>query len=163
MQKYENLNLKPLDRKNRRRVKRYHSLKTSSQFIVSRNIISNFKKRSKFCISHKNGCVGVLFGKGKFGLDIEEIKQRNFSSICEFCFAENELEIYKKSKNINTFYQIYTTKEAILKAENLGFSELRLINSLNYKNYTHKSFLISNKYIISIVFKGKKDIMLKFI
>ncbi|QKG29146.1 4'-phosphopantetheinyl transferase family protein [Campylobacter sp. RM16187] len=163
LQNYTKPVLKLTDRKSIRKAKRYFNIKISNQFIISRMIISRFKKRSKFCISHKDGCVGVLFGKGKFGLDIEEIKQRNFSSICEFCFTEDELNIYKKSENTNTFYQIYTVKEAILKAENLGFSELRLINSLNYKSYICKSFLISNKYIISIVFKGKKDIILKFI
>lgn len=163
LQNYTKPVLKLTDRKSIRKAKRYFNIKISNQFIISRMIISRFKKRSKFCISHKDGCVGVLFGKGKFGFDIEEVKQRNFSSISEFCFMEDELKVFKQSKNINTFYQIYTIKEAILKAENLGFSELRLVNSLKYKNYTRKSFLISNKYIISIVFKGKKDIILKFI
>ena len=156
-------NNKILAKSDKNRVKKYPVLKKSNQFKASRNIIYNFKKSTKFCISHKNRCVGVLFGKGKIGLDIEELKDRNFGAVTQFCFTKNELEVYKKFNDIKTFYQIYTTKEAIVKAENLGFSELNLIDSLNYKNYQCKSFIIDDQFMISVVFKGKKDIILRIV
>lgn len=154
---------KIISKKDKRRLKKHPNSINLNSFRISRFIKSKFKRRAKICISHKNGCVGVAFGKGKFGIDIEEIKERNFSSAADFCFTKDELETYNKSRNINTFYQIYTTKEALIKAKNLSFSELGLINSLKEPNYERKTFVINNTFMISVVFKGKKDIILKFL
>ncbi|MDO5046525.1 4'-phosphopantetheinyl transferase family protein [Campylobacter sp.] len=156
-------NSKTLDRTDKRRIRKHPNLLNSSSFKISRAIKAKFKKRLKFCIAHKEGCVGVLFGKGKFGLDIEEMKDRNFNAISEFCFTKNEVEEYGKSKSKEKFYQIYTCKEALLKAKNLSFSELGIVDSLDDEKYIKKSFIINDLFMISIVFKGKKDIICKFL
>ncbi|WP_172199418.1 4'-phosphopantetheinyl transferase superfamily protein [Campylobacter sp. RM16188] len=156
-------NKKMLSKADKRRVKRYPYLLQSKSFINSRALKFTFKKRSKFCISHKDGCVAVLFGKGGFGIDIEELKDRNFDHISEFCFTEFEQQEWSKSlKSKEKFYQIYTTKEALIKAQNLGFSELKLVDAINSKGYFKKSFIVNDLFIVSVVFKGKKDIMIKF-
>ncbi|WP_169942883.1 4'-phosphopantetheinyl transferase superfamily protein [Campylobacter sp. RM15925] len=157
-------NKKMLDKVDKRRVKRYPCLLQSKSFINSRAIKFTFKKRSKFCISHKDGCVAVLFGKGSFGVDVEELKDRNFEHINEFCFTEFEEQEWNKSlKNKEKFYQIYTTKEALIKAQNLGFNELKVVDSLRSRGYFKKSFIVNDLFIVSVVFKGKKDIMIKFL
>ena len=154
-----NFSKKALSKNDKRRVKKYPNLLNSSTFKISRSLKEGAKRRSKFCMSHKNGCAGILFGKGKFGLDIELLKPRDFEAVVQFCFSEGELKIYKSSKNkILAFYQIYTAKEAMLKAENLGFSELGSVD-ITKSAYTMKHFVVNDLFMVCIIFKGKKDII----
>ena len=154
-----NFSKKALSKSDKRRVKKYPNLLNSSTFKISRSLKAGVKRCYKFCMSHKNGCAGILFGKGKFGLDIELLKPRDFEAIMRFCFSEGELKIYKSSKNKTlAFYQIYTAKEAMLKAQNLGFSELGSVD-VTKSAYAIKHFIVNDLFMICIIFKGKKDII----
>lgn len=172
-----------LDKKDK---KLYKIRRNFPDFLLSRSIKSNIKKRGKFCISHKKinpilldlkpnfqnsknyhvAAVGIA--KNKFGFDLEFLQERNFKAIMDFCFNEFEKKLMKishESQKIILFYQIYTIKEAIIKAENLNFSYLSkvgltqsngVIKAKNHKGnfISFKTYLIYNKLIISVCFKG---------
>ena len=101
------------------------------EFRVSRALKARFKKRGKFCISHKSAegktIVAVALARQKFGLDLEILKPRNFGAASEFCFNAFErefLEAADESEKTLVFYKIYTIKEALIKARSLGFYAL---------------------------------------
>ena len=101
------------------------------EFRVSRALKARFKKRGKFCISHKSAegktIVAVALARQKFGLDLEILKPRNFAAASEFCFNDFERELLAaadESEKALVFYKIYTIKEALIKARSLGFYAL---------------------------------------
>ncbi|MDA3062910.1 MULTISPECIES: 4'-phosphopantetheinyl transferase superfamily protein [unclassified Campylobacter] len=162
-----------LDKKDK---KLYKSRKNSADFLLSRSIRSRTKKRGKFCISHKkigdnlqNSHIATVgFSNKKFGLDLEILADRDFDGVIDFCFNEFEkklMQICDKSEKIILFYQIYTIKEAIIKLENLAFSDLARVgltgnkNEIKAKNHKgkfirFKTYLLYNQFLISICFKG---------
>ena len=155
--------------------KLYQIRKNLPEFLLSRSIKSRIKKRGKFCISHKKfgtdlqeriAAVGV--SNKKFGLDLEILQKRDYKSVIEFCFNEfekNLMQICAPQEKMILFYQIYTIKEAIIKLENLAFSDLARVglaqnkNQIAAKNHKgkfirFKTYLLYNKFLISVCFKG---------
>ena len=160
-----------LDKKDK---KLYKSRKNSADFLLSRSIKSRIKKRGIFCISHKKfaqnsqtNIAAVGFSNKKFGLDLEILVERNFEAVINFCFNEFEkklMQICDESEKTILFYQIYTIKEAIIKLENLAFSDLARVglstnqNEIKAKNHkgkfiSFKTYLLYNKLLISVCFK----------
>ncbi|MDA3055918.1 MULTISPECIES: 4'-phosphopantetheinyl transferase superfamily protein [unclassified Campylobacter] len=161
-----------LDKKDK---KSYKSRKNSADFLLSRSIKSRIKKRGKFCISHKKfdrnlqnfHIAAVGFSNKKFGIDLEILAERDFDSVIDFCFNEfekNLMQICDKSEKTILFYQIYTIKEAIIKLENLAFSDLARVglstnqNEIKAKNHkgkfiNFKTYLLYNRFLISVCFK----------
>ena len=161
-----------LDKKDK---KLYKSRKNSADFLLSRSIKSRIKKRGKFCISHKKfdenlqnfHIATVGFSNKKFGLDLEILAERDFDGVIDFCFNEfekNLMQICDKSEKTILFYQIYTIKEAIIKLENLAFSDLARVglsinkNEIKAKNHkgkfiNFKTYLLYNRFLISVCFK----------
>ena len=142
------------------------------EFRVSRALKARFKKRGKFCISHKstNGktIVAVGFARQKFGLDLEILKPRNFAAASEFCFNAFERELLAaadESEKALVFYKIYTIKEALIKARNLGFYALARVGlargtggkalALDERGraWSYKSYILEGEILISLVFR----------
>lgn len=150
-------NLKPisykrLDKKDKKRVKKIPNLLKNLSFIVSRNLKFKLRKKlksKKYCLCHKNDISAISLCKFKTGIDIEEIKIRNFDNIVKFCFCEDEKKLYLQSSNkILTFYKIYTTKEAALKRCNLNFCDIEKINYFEVNKY-HIEY---GNYLITLVY-----------
>jgi len=121
----EKFSPKMLDRKERRKLKKYPNLVNSNSFKLSRYLKFKAKKRGKICLSHKENIAVLAISKEKVGIDVEELKERNFDGVIKFCFSKKESEIYENSKDkLQKFYEIYTAKEAVIKAKNLAFSDL---------------------------------------
>ena len=142
------------------------------EFRVSRALKARFKKRGKFCISHKSAdgktIVAVGFARQKFGLDLEILKPRNFAAASEFCFNAFERELLAaadESEKALVFYKIYTIKEALIKARNLGFYALDRVGlargaegealALDERGrvWSHKSYILEGEILISLVFR----------
>ncbi|WP_169764596.1 4'-phosphopantetheinyl transferase superfamily protein [Campylobacter mucosalis] len=145
-----------LYKSDKRRLKKYPNLKYQSGFLLSRSLKWQFKLKDKICISHKKDICVIARSKRKIGIDIEELKERNFGAIMDFCFSDDEKNLVKNADDkLLAFYQIYTTKEAFIKLQNLGFSHLQsvnfnaILNRMKTKHITYKNFLIT------IVYKGK--------
>lgn len=81
-----------------------------------------------FSISHSQDLVACAFSaKGNIGLDVEfprNIKRIHF----RHCFNEQEWDLIQADKTMHTFYQFWTQKEAILKANGLGLGHLLAID-----------------------------------
>nr|WP_314891696.1 4'-phosphopantetheinyl transferase superfamily protein [uncultured Campylobacter sp.] len=142
------------------------------EFRVSRALKARFKKRGEFCISHKSEddktIVAVGFARQKFGLDLEILKPRNFAAVSEFCFNAFERELLEaadESEKTLVFYKIYTIKEALIKARNLGFYALARVGlargaggealALDERGraWSHKSYILEGEILISLVFR----------
>ncbi len=142
------------------------------EFRVSRALKARFKKRGKFCISHKSAdgktIVAVGFARQKFGLDLEILKPRDFAAASEFCFNAFERELLAaadESEKALVFYKIYTIKEALIKARNLGFyalvhvglargtDEEALALDERGRAWSHKSYILEGEILISLVFR----------
>ena len=142
------------------------------EFRVSRALKARFKKRGKFCISHKSAegktIVAVALARQKFGLDLEILKPRNFAAASEFCFNAFERELLAaadESEKALVFYKIYTIKEALIKARSLGFYALARVGlargadggALAFdergRAWSHKSYILEGEILISLVFR----------
>ena len=61
----------------------------------------------------------------RVGVDLELIKDRNFSVHIDFCFSkEQRLRVANSKNQLIEFYKIWTLKEARVKLLNLGFYAL---------------------------------------
>ena len=142
------------------------------EFRVSRALKARFKKRGKFCISHKSAdgktIVAVALARQKFGLDLEILKPRNFAAASEFCFNAFERELLAaadESEKALVFYKIYTIKEALIKARSLGFYALARVGlargaggealALDERGraWHYKSYILEGEILISLVFR----------
>ncbi|MBX2816784.1 MAG: 4'-phosphopantetheinyl transferase superfamily protein [Saprospiraceae bacterium] len=77
----------------------------------------------QFNISHSGGCLVVAFTRGKLiGIDIEEIRPGlEFERLAKRFFSEREQVALKQSQDAaSQFYQIWTRKEAFIKADGRG-------------------------------------------
>ena len=142
------------------------------EFRVSRALKARFKKRGRFCISHKSAdgktIIAVGFARQKFGLDLEILKPRDFAAASEFCFNAFERELLAaadESEKTLVFYKIYTIKEALIKARSLGFYALDRVGlargaggealALDERGraWSHKSYILEGEILISLVFR----------
>ena len=142
------------------------------EFRVSRALKARFKKRGRFCISHKSAdgktILAVGFARQKFGLDLEILKPRNFAAASEFCFNAFERELLAaadESEKTLVFYKIYTIKEALIKARSLSFYALARVGlargadgevlALDERGraWSHKSYILEGEILISLVFR----------
>ena len=161
----EKFSFKMLDKKERRKLKKYPNLANSNSFKLSRYLKFKAKKRGKICLSHKENIAVLAISKEKVGVDVEELKERNFDGVIKFCFNKKESEIYANANanakdKIQKFYEIYTAKEAVIKAKNLAFSD---IASAKFDEMERRYLIINNLFIICLAFKHCKDIIVKFL
>ncbi|WP_316833089.1 4'-phosphopantetheinyl transferase family protein [Pedobacter aquatilis] len=79
----------------------------------------------EFNISHSGDICLLAFSQNPIGVDVEEInKSFNYQSLLADSFSENEINIIRTSATPEvTFYQLWTRKEAILKASGEGISD----------------------------------------
>jgi 4'-phosphopantetheinyl transferase len=133
-----------------------------------------------FNISHSEDIGVFAFSTHEVGVDVEKIKPiDNIEDVIELCFTDFEKQWYNridKKFQMDTFFKIWTIKEAFIKAigKGLSFSPLNIeltnefgnqikinkINSEDYlnKNFHVKTFSILHGFITSIVYEGQKQI-----
>lgn len=107
-----------------------------------------------FNISHSHGLLVLIKDKVNIGIDIEKIRDIE-KEVKDYVTSEEEKEYIKD--NI-TFYEIWTSKEALVKAEGRGIKEkLPLIPSLpingliSYKDKTYRNMTIKyQEYILTV-------------
>lgn len=145
-------------------------------FVTSANETDSIK----FNISHSENIGIFAFSLNDLGIDIEKIKEYiEIDGIKEICFTDFEKRWYDNINNeyqLETFYKIWTIKEAFIKAIGQGFSyptlNIELTNELGNQiqikkiysneyadsNYQVNTFSCIRGFIASIVYKGKKRI-----
>jgi 4'-phosphopantetheinyl transferase len=90
-----------------------------------------FVEGLSFSISHSQDLVACAFsGTGNIGLDVEY--PRNLErEYFRHCFNDKEWALIQQDRSSHTFYQYWTRKEAILKANGLGLAHLLSIDIQN--------------------------------
>ncbi|WP_300672898.1 4'-phosphopantetheinyl transferase superfamily protein [Soonwooa sp.] len=126
-----------------------------------------------FSSSHSEDLVVVCASKTlKCGIDIEFIQAREISDLKDFLHPKEQEYLESTNHNLSAFYEIWTRKEALLKAVGLGVSaEFSSVNSLErftYQNevYFSKLMQIKSGYqcaiaanVESFVVEVKKEIL----
>ena len=163
-----------LDEKDKLRLKKFPHLQQKVEWRVARVgkfLVRTYFKTNNFCLTHKKNNVLFSFSDCITGIDLELIdRKRDISALSKEVFSPEELELMEKAQNpYEFFYQLWTIKESIIKAENLNFpSQLKEIgifknNELKLKNNkTENSCLIqgflNDDYIFSALFlESKKE------
>lgn len=113
-----------------------------------------------FNISHSGKYVLMAVSTAEIGVDIEEIKNKDMSSLVRI-FNEAEAKMIKEHSD---FYYLWCAKESLIKCMGLSVSKVREIPGLPLnglktykgKDYQCKSF-IYDKHIVSITREGNEE------
>jgi 4'-phosphopantetheinyl transferase len=113
-----------------------------------------------FNISHSGKYVLMAVSTAEIGVDIEEIKNKDMSSLVRI-FNEAEAKMIKEHSD---FYYLWCAKESLIKCMGLTVGKVREIPALPLnglktykgKDYQCKSF-IYDKHIVSITREGKEE------
>ena len=113
-----------------------------------------------FNISHSGKYVLMVVSTAEIGVDIEEIKDKDMSSLVRI-FNEAEAKMIKEHSD---FYYLWCAKESLIKCMGLTVGKVREIPGLPLnglktykgKDYQCKSF-IYDKHIVSITREGNEE------
>ena len=113
-----------------------------------------------FNISHSGRYVLMVVSTAEIGVDIEEIKNKDMSSLVRI-FNEAEAKMIKEHSD---FYYLWCAKESLIKCMGLSVGKVREIPGLPLnglktfkgKDYQCKSF-IYDKHIVSITREGNEE------
>lgn len=112
-----------------------------------------------FNISHSHGLLALVIDKVNIGIDIEKIRNIE-KDVIDYISSEKEKEYIKDEVS---FYEIWTSKEALVKAEGRGIKEkISLIPSLplngviTYKDKTYRN--VTRKYQDYILTVSRENI-----
>ena len=113
-----------------------------------------------FNISHSGKYVLMAVSTAEIGVDIEEVKNKDMSSLVRI-FNEAEAKMIKEHSD---FYYLWCAKESLIKCMGLSVGKVREIPGLPLnglktykgKDYQCKSF-IYDKHIVSITREGKEE------
>ena len=113
-----------------------------------------------FNISHSGKYVLMVVSTAEIGVDIEEIKSKDMSSLVRI-FNEAEAKMIKEHSD---FYYLWCAKESLIKCMGLSVGKVREIPGLPLnglktykgKDYQCKSF-IYDKHIVSITREGNEE------
>lgn len=113
-----------------------------------------------FNISHSGKYVLMAVSTAEIGVDIEEIKNKDMSSLVRI-FNEAEAKMIKEHSD---FYYLWCAKESLIKCMGLTVGKVREIPALPLnglktykgKDYQCKSF-IYDKHIVSITREGNEE------
>lgn len=102
-------------------------------------------------VSHSGDMVAVCKSDIPVGIDIEKIDDtRDFTKIAKRYFFGKEKEFFEKSPTADTFYEIWTKKEAYSKIDGQGVIEIQKgIDVLSIENHQFQTEKV-NEYILTI-------------
>ena len=102
-------------------------------------------------ISHSGNMVAVCKSDKPIGIDIEKIDyDRDIKKIAERFYHGNELEMFRENPTAETFFDIWTKKEAYSKISGEGVGEVfNGFDSLSLDGYTFETENI-NGYMLSV-------------
>jgi 4'-phosphopantetheinyl transferase len=92
-----------------------------------------------FSISHSGEIVLFAESDHSVGVDVEQINQMDYEELATF-FHEDERAYILEQNVQNRFYEIWTKKEAVLKAIGIG-----IVNGLNYFSCINESVIVNDK------------------
>ena len=114
------------------------------------------KNMPHFNISHSGNYVIVGFSESNIGIDIELMDNKNIDSFIPLFHPNEQKFINDSPDKKNAFYEIWTRKEAFLKAKGIGITkglrkgDLSKSKVLENKDWHIKTFDLLENYKISI-------------
>ncbi|TWP29709.1 4'-phosphopantetheinyl transferase superfamily protein [Apibacter muscae] len=126
----------------------------SSSFVVQNMIYNPYKKPYLknnpifFNISHsKELAVCIINSTNEVGIDVEAIVPIEIEDYQE-CFTSSEWhQIFQNNNSLKNFYELWTEKEAVLKAESSGLN----ISLNSFEIINQNCFMDGNNYSIHMV------------
>jgi len=123
-----------------------------------------------FNISHTDNMVAVAFSEQfDVGIDVEVLKPVQIDDLVSYFASFNEKErITNKSgySQLTEFYRIWTTKEAILKADGIGLidrlPELSIDEIINRNKNSYYGIIINKNWYLSCFLKAEANEEIKF-
>ena len=136
------------------------NLLSEEELLKNENGKPYFANGPYFNISHSGRYVLMAVSTSEVGVDIEEIKYKDMSSLVRI-FNEADAKMIKEHSD---FYYLWCAKESLIKCMGLSVSKVREIPSLplnglkTYKgiDYQCQSF-IYDKHIVSITREGSEE------
>ena len=136
------------------------NLLSEEELLKNENGKPYFANGPYFNISHSGRYVLMAVSTSEVGVDIEEIKNRDMSSLVRI-FNEAEAKMIKEHSD---FYYLWCAKESLIKCMGLSVSKVRETPSLPLnglktfkgKDYQCKSFIF-DKHIVSITREGSEE------
>ncbi|MDO4187516.1 MAG: 4'-phosphopantetheinyl transferase superfamily protein [Lachnospiraceae bacterium] len=109
------------------------------------------KDAIQFSLSHSGDYVACIVSDRECGIDIEKHSdRRDYEKIAKRICTESELKMIKSSEE---FYDLWTLKEAILKATGMGLSlDMRKVEFVNDSNGLSQEINNNEKTFITEVF-----------
>ncbi len=119
-----------------------------------------------FNISHSGLLVAVAVSDQPVGVDIEEVKERKGAQrIAKRFFSDRELNELTENSSEESFYRIWTAKEALCKCEGVSLAQnLRALDTLDAERSGEYFFsrydvrLEDSRYIMTVCAKNKTDV-----
>ncbi|MDO5091636.1 MAG: 4'-phosphopantetheinyl transferase superfamily protein [Cardiobacteriaceae bacterium] len=110
----------------RARLHAHPSLADRAQWQTSRALLHHLRnthRRATLCLSHKHGHTLIAHSEhGKPGADLETLRPRDFEALAaNICSPQERTYLAQSAHPAHTFYQLWTLKEALIKAEDLRF------------------------------------------
>lgn len=112
------------------------SARRREEWEVSRALLAHVRGRTRqLSLSHSAGHAAVAAGSGavSLGVDVEQVRERDFLRLAKFAFAAGEhaqLEALAPRARAERFYILWTLKEAFAKA--LGLSVLQSVSRCTF-------------------------------
>ena len=101
-----------------------YSLNNAYEIVnYNRLVIPNVKQLFSLSITHSGNVAAIILSDQplKLGIDVEQVKLRNFTELVQEICTPEEISLLAKKNNIQeNFYQLWTAKEALAKACNLS-------------------------------------------
>ena len=114
-----------LDAADRARLRTTPHLSERPQWRTSRALLAHLRNAYPGyipCLSHKHDHALVALGRHKPGADLESLRTRNYFALAAHSFTAQEQDwLRAHPEPQSAFYQLWTLKEALIKAENLRF------------------------------------------
>lgn len=94
----------------------------------------------EFNLSHSDNMIILAVSENKIGCDIQKFSERNFERMAKFVFHKNEVDLLSFANNkADTFFKLWTKKEAFLKLIGTGFTRNATNIDLSKDKYTENS------------------------
>ncbi len=113
-----------------------------------------------FSVSHSGDYVAIAVSDKEVGIDIQKCNKRNFHRLAKFVFHENEVNLLNCADDkLETFFELWTKKEAFLKLIGTGFKRKATDIDLSQDIYieNEKKYYFSNRkfedYYISVCYE----------
>ncbi len=86
-----------------------------SQNIHGRLELHSPIKNLNFNLSHSKNWLGIAFAEEAVGLDLEFMKERNYTEIARQLFSQTEINYLEKNLSKENFYILWTLRESFIK------------------------------------------------